>query len=123
MKPLARGNQESPSTVLHWDGDSWKTVVSNTMRELRGVFGLSANDIWAVGDSGTVLHYTGGQWTTAISNTSVSLHGVWAAGAADVYAVGVGSTIQHCEVAGPDSHRGSEAADGARTPLGGPRSL
>jgi hypothetical protein len=76
-------NQDRPRKTLieHWDGTSWKVVPSpnvggpNTQtisNELRGVTAISANDVWAFGDTNAflgsgnitnlVLHWDGTSW-------------------------------------------------------------
>lgn len=62
---------------------------------LKGVWGSSSNNVFAVGDSGTVLHYDGNQWLTLDSGTSVTLYNVWGNTADDVFAVGSNGTILH----------------------------
>jgi hypothetical protein len=44
-------------------GASWTTDASNTAVDLRGVWGQSTSDIWAVGNSGTVVRYNGASWS------------------------------------------------------------
>jgi hypothetical protein len=64
--------------VEHWNGSTWEIVPSPNVGEggkdssrLRGIFGASANDIWAVGESTViasdasstlVLHWNGTGW-------------------------------------------------------------
>jgi hypothetical protein len=75
-------NQDRPQKTLieHWDGTSWKVVPSpnvggpNTTtisNQLRGVIAVSANDVWAFGDTDAfgpskitnlVLHWNGTAW-------------------------------------------------------------
>jgi len=75
-------NQDRPQKTLieHWDGTSWKVVPSpnvggpNTQtisNQLRGVIAVSANDVWAFGDTDAfgpskiinlVLHWNGTAW-------------------------------------------------------------
>jgi hypothetical protein len=60
---------------------------------LHGVFAVSADDVFAVGDQGTILRRSGDQWTEMSSGTTKNLRGVWAASSSDVWAVGVEGTI------------------------------
>lgn len=75
--------QDRPQKTLieHWDGTSWSVVPSpnvggnsstTTSNELRGVVAVSANDVWAFGDtdvfgperlSNLVLHWNGKAWS------------------------------------------------------------
>ena len=60
--------------ILHWDGSNWTRQMSPTPAGdnglLLGVDALSANDVWAVGQSGNgpgevplALHWDGTAWT------------------------------------------------------------
>jgi hypothetical protein len=80
---VAEGNEGRPQKTLveHWDGTGWKVVASpnvggndsQTMsNELRGVIAVSANDVWAFGDtdafgperiSNLVMHWDGTSWS------------------------------------------------------------
>jgi hypothetical protein len=73
---------------------SWQQLTPITSRSLRGVWGTSASNIWAVGDGGTVLHYNGSQWSAVTSNTALHLRDVWGSSANDVWAVGDGVVIR-----------------------------
>lgn len=91
-------------TLLHTTngGTSWTNVGSTKTggQNLNGIWGSSANDIFAVGAGGTILHCnngTGGAaaWTAMTSGTTEALYGVWGTAANDVYAVGASGTILH----------------------------
>jgi hypothetical protein len=76
-------NEGRPQFTLieHWDGTSWQVVPSPNVggdnsqdfsNQLRGVVAVSANDVWAFGDTDNlvngsetnlVLHWNGTQWT------------------------------------------------------------
>ena len=76
-------NQDRPQKTLveHWDGTTWTVVPSpnvggnnstSVSNELRGVIAVSANDIWAFGDtdafgpekiSNLVMHWNGTTWS------------------------------------------------------------
>lgn len=62
---------------------------------LRGIWGSSATDVFAVGETGTVLHSDGTVWTAMTSDTSQWLNAVWGSSATDVFAVGENGTIVH----------------------------
>lgn len=80
-----------PGPLLWTKIDSQSTVV------LEGIWGSSANDIWAVGDNGTIRHLTNGaaRWEIVASPTNEGLHAVWGSSANDVWAVGDSGTIVH----------------------------
>jgi hypothetical protein len=76
-------NQDRPQKTLieHWDGTSWTVVPSPNVggpdtqtisNQLRGVIAVSANDVWAFGDTdqfgpskitNLVLHWNGTAWS------------------------------------------------------------
>ncbi len=77
-------------------GSPWEPVYSSEhFGSLRGIWGISDSDIFAVGDFGTLLHYDGSQWTSIDIGTNEILYGVWGSGADDVYVVGGNGTIIH----------------------------
>lgn len=63
-------------------------ISSGTSSALYGVWGSSASDIWAVGESGTSLHWNGTAWSSVATSRTNRLRGVWGTGSADVWAVG-----------------------------------
>jgi Tol biopolymer transport system component len=71
----------------------WRTVTSGTSSALRNVWGLTANNVFAVGAGGTILRFDGSSWSPMSSGTSVQLNSVWGTSASNVFAVGVGGTI------------------------------
>jgi hypothetical protein len=99
--------------VEHWDGSAWTVVPSPNgsalTAELLGVDAVSANDIWAVGNSSApapsyaqttlIQHWDGSSWSIVPSpnpsgGSFNSLAGVAVVSANDVWAVGsyIGST-------------------------------
>lgn len=62
---------------------------------LWSVWGSSATDAWAVGDSGALLHFTGDKWQPVVSPTNNALWSVWGTSASDVWAVGDRATVLH----------------------------
>ena len=74
----------------------WQLVYSREhFGSLRGIWGVSESDIYAVGDFGTLLHYNGMQWTVVDLGTSEGLYDVWGSGSGDVYVVGRSGSIFH----------------------------
>jgi hypothetical protein len=72
--------------IEHWNGTSWAIVASPTTSGLlRGVAGVSANNIWAVG--GVVEHWDGMSWSI-VSGPSVDYNAVTALSDGTVIAVG-----------------------------------
>jgi hypothetical protein len=62
---------------------------------LKGVWGHSATDVFAVGENGMILHYDGMEWIKMKSPTTEHLYGVWGSSSSNVYAVGALGTILH----------------------------
>jgi hypothetical protein len=78
----------------------WTEIDSRASAVLRGVWGSSATDVWAVGDNGTIRRFTGvpaagSEWTIIASPSQAALQAVWGSGPNDVWAVGTSGTILH----------------------------
>ncbi len=74
----AGGWRDSASVFVHADS-GWTLQVSNTARNLNGVFFQpNGREGWAVGDAGTIMHTTdaGVTWRNRVSQTSANLNGV-----------------------------------------------
>ena len=78
---------------MHYDGTEWSYMKSGTQMWLRGVWGTSAADVFAVGENGTILHYDGLTWSSMEGGTSQYLHGIWGSSGENVYAIGDNGTI------------------------------
>jgi hypothetical protein len=89
--------QGDKSLILHYDGNQWTQMSTNTMSFLLGVWGSSASDVFAVGTNGTILHYDGDQWSEMSSGGEEYLFDVWGSSASDVFAVGRGDWTEHEE--------------------------
>ena len=67
--------------------------------DLRGVWGSSARDVWAVGGNGwgrgTILHWDGASWSPWDLPPSAGLRCVWGNSADDVWAGGDFGTLMH----------------------------
>jgi hypothetical protein len=65
--------------------------------DLRGIWGTSATNIWAVGHDGLILHGTGSPvtWTKVASGTSEHLLGIWGTSPSNVWVVGTNGIILH----------------------------
>ncbi len=80
--------------ILHWNGASWDVVPNQCTGPLAGVVALSAQNVWAVGDT-TSCHYDGIGWSTVPialpggqNEINDPLVGVAASSPNDVWAVG-----------------------------------
>jgi hypothetical protein len=51
------GDGIGADNVLHFDGTRWTASPSGTTQPLRGLWGLGANNLFAVGDGGVFLHH------------------------------------------------------------------
>lgn len=73
---------------------TWQNPLSQGAT-LRGVWGSSGSDVFAVGDAGKTLHYDGSRWSAMGSGTTSDLGGVWGNSGSDVFAVGDYGTTLH----------------------------
>lgn len=80
-------------TILHFDGNGWTAMTSNTTQCLNGVWGSSKSDVFTVGENGAIIHYDGTNWTSMNSATTVPLKSVWGSSGKNVFAVGEGGLI------------------------------
>jgi len=76
------------------DGTSWAHQQSGTRFSLRGVWGTSATDVYAVGTGGILLHFDGQTWHKQDSGTSIDLVNIWGVGK-DLYITGFSGTVLH----------------------------
>ncbi|MBF0497109.1 MAG: WD40 repeat domain-containing protein, partial [Deltaproteobacteria bacterium] len=65
----------------------WTGMPSPTSKILRGVWGSSGTDVFAVGDDGVILHYNGSGWDMS-SRSLYQFSGVWGSSGTGVLAVG-----------------------------------
>ena len=73
-----------------------QSTSKNEAVALRSIWGSSATDVFAVGESGTVLHFDGSTWTTMTSDTTQWLNGIWGdPQSGEVFAVGENGAIIH----------------------------
>jgi len=91
----------SDDKMFHTTGLSWKPMAGPFNGSVRGIWGSSVTDVFAVGgELGPqygIYHYDGVMWTlmTATPANPVDLYDVWGTGPNDVWAVGQGSTVLH----------------------------
>jgi hypothetical protein len=88
--------------MLRWNGTAWTlqrfdgtSVAAQPLGNfdtpaqsytLRGVWGSSATNVFAVGDGGVVLRYNGTSWSRMTTGTTAQLNRVWGSSATNVYA-------------------------------------
>lgn len=82
-----------PPPVLCSD-DAWCGTNRLSRRyDLKGVWGLNADDVWVVGSGGTIGRWQGCAWGAQDSGTRTDLKAVWGADPNNVLAVGAAGTI------------------------------
>jgi len=72
----------SPTPTCEW------SIVSQSSRLLRDVWGSDSNSIFAVGDNGLIMNCSNNNWKYMDSGTTSKLRGVWGTSPSDVYVVG-----------------------------------
>jgi hypothetical protein len=81
-------------TVQRREGDVWTgEIIGDGTTQLSDVWGSSASDVYAVGDS-TIWHFDGSGWTD-VATVPNSLDAVWGSGPTDVWAVGNGNLVHY----------------------------
>ncbi len=75
--------------ILRLRDGAWSLVESGVRSALRGIWGASESDVWAVGAAGVLLHWDGIAWTPWSNVTPEhQLYDVWASGDGSAWAVG-----------------------------------
>lgn len=70
-------------------GGRWSWVSPRPQdNALRGVWGSSSTDAWAVGVDGTILRWNGSDWSVHHTRAATELDGVWGSAPDDVWVVG-----------------------------------
>jgi formylglycine-generating enzyme required for sulfatase activity len=93
-------SNSSRTRPVYYDSPRWYPMTSGTTNDLRGVWGSSGGDVFAVGDGGTVVHYDGTDWSAMGWSTPQHLYDVWGSSGSDVFAVGTGGAIVHYDGTG-----------------------
>ncbi|MBW1811275.1 MAG: hypothetical protein JRJ87_24000 [Deltaproteobacteria bacterium] len=89
----AVGGDANGGEILQRLAGAWYPWRISPPEILKGIWGFSATDIWAVGEAGLIMQYTGDGWDTVTSNTEVSLQAVWGSATDDMWAVGSSGTV------------------------------
>ena len=86
--------------TLHYDGTSWTSVPNGSMWDLNGIHGLSANEIYAVGDPdpvaggpGEFLRWNGSAWSKMSNSVNGQLWRVFAVSSTEIWAMGFQNTL------------------------------
>lgn len=72
---------------------AWQAARVASGQNLNDIWGIAANDIFAVGTFGAIQRWNGATWAPMTSGTSETLHGVWGTSGSNMYAVGANGTI------------------------------
>ncbi|MBN2430717.1 MAG: hypothetical protein JXQ27_04545 [Acidobacteria bacterium] len=93
----------SGSKIYYYNGVAWSWMKTDGTATLNDIWGMSADAVFAVGDSGRITRFDGVRWHEMDSGVTVNLHGVSGAvtedasgTVIDLYAVGDSGTILHC---------------------------
>lgn len=81
------GNSGYEALALHFDGSAWRDLAPGGSDTFWWVAGLSAQDVWMVGENGRITHYDGSGFQEHTSSTTATIWGVWPFAADDVWAV------------------------------------
>ena len=84
-----------PDTTERKTQSGWQPMTSGSAVHLRGIWGSSESDVFAVGDGGTILRFDGGVWSPMTSSTTNDLVDVWGSASNDVFVTGDAGTILH----------------------------
>ena len=74
---LADTGSINASVSSYLDTD-WEWQMGKPQTNMRGVWGSSSSNVFAVGDGGVIMHYDGTDWTdmdTPLQN--INVHAVW----------------------------------------------
>lgn len=83
------GGRAGRGMILRYDGTEWVRMDGAGDNPLFGVWGISNDDLYAVGEAGTILHFDGAIWTAEFSGTEAPLRSIWGPyGSPDIWAVG-----------------------------------
>ena len=66
------------------DGICWEAPLPFGF-DLRDVWAIAPDDVWAVGNGGSIVHYDGQAWTRKNSGTTQDLEGVWARSKSEIW--------------------------------------
>lgn len=92
---LISGNQETRVNLPVADFTvSWRNPLPQG-NHLRGVWGTSSKDIFAVGQKGTIIHYDGDFWELMDSGTDLQLNDIWGTSPHDVFACGYNIVLHY----------------------------
>jgi hypothetical protein len=81
-------------TALHLESGVWRSADLPTSLNIYAVWGVSEDDVFAVGQAGRAIHFDGTRWLAEL-DIGPDYYGVWGTGEGDVWAVGNQGRIVH----------------------------
>lgn len=86
--------------TLHFDGTTWTRPFLSANNDLNGIHGLSANEVYAVGDNDPTLgglgefwKWNGSQWSKVNNSVNGQLWRVFAVSSTEIWAMGFQNTL------------------------------
>lgn len=76
------------SMILRTAGSAFETVDTGVKKNIYGMWGTTAKNLYAVGAQGTLVHWDGGGWSMQPTFTKQDLLGVYGTDALHIWAVG-----------------------------------
>jgi len=86
-QPPIEPDTELSEIILWSDGQAWHRMQVDAPT-LWWTFGLSHDDVWAVGELATILHFDGDAWSTVQTGDPYTLYGIWGAASDDIWTCG-----------------------------------
>jgi hypothetical protein len=88
------GEYSNRGFIGHYNGVNWTEYRSDyflargdTVYPLYAVWGLSPENVWAVGDQGTIVHWDGTEWQKVQSPVNLLLYDIWGTSSDNIYAI------------------------------------
>ncbi|MGC4119166.1 MAG: hypothetical protein QM765_32285 [Myxococcales bacterium] len=72
------------TALLHWDGQMWSPVATGDVTQLSSIWGSSADDLWAAGDT-AILHFDGKTWSREDVGLGLQVRSIAGLGRGDVF--------------------------------------
>lgn len=89
------GHSGVAAVIGYYDGSDWhdQSLMADTDRSLRAIWGSREDDLWAAGDDGVIRHFDGAGWLPAMSPTGRSLRAIHGSDSDNVFMVGDGGVL------------------------------
>jgi hypothetical protein len=86
--------------VMHYDGSSWRTILSQFRCGLVDISGTGPQHIFVLSLCGDVLFYDGKSWVSLPSPTTNELHRLWVSPRGELFVAGDGGAMLRLELEG-----------------------